>query len=824
MFVWQGKESSEWSLPGTEAVELDSRYDIAKFDLTLGLYEMGDEVQGALSYSTALFDEVTVDRHVGYLCSILKAMAVDSENPITALELLAQDERSLLLRTWTSTQQEYPSHMCVHHLFEQQVERRGEGVAVVFDNQQLTYRELNEQANRLAHHLIGLGVHPDTLVAICVDRSLAMAIGILAILKAGGAYVPLDPTYTSDRLQDILKDADPRIVIADESGRAALGENVLSSRTVIDLNSEVMEGRKSILDYPACNPTVAGLTPHNLMYIIFTSGSTGKPKGVMVEHQGMVNLAMTHPLYGIDASSRVLQFFSFSFDSSALNIFMTLCRGGSLHLLSDAVRSDPAQIWNYLQSHSISHALFTPVVLQSCVDLPPLPALQTLAVAGEAFPASLIHAMQSLAPNGRIVNDYGPTEATVSSISWKRPPGFVGDTVPIGRPIGNKRVYLLNEHRCPVPLGAIGELYLGGVGVARGYLNRPELTDKVFLRDPFAEDPNARMYKTGDMARYLSDGNIVYLGRNDHQVKIRGFRIELGEIEARLVDHPLVDAATVIVMGQGSDKKLVAYVVSQPTDQLVHVLRSHLSSCLPDYMVPAATVRLDALPLTSNGKIDRKALPDPDGDAFARHVYEEPQGMIETTVAQIWSELLNVDKVSRNDNFFALGGHSLLAVRLMNRIATFGVHLPLSTLFASPHLSSFAECVSSRMDKGDSSTSIITPISREGVLPLSFSQQRMWLLAQMEGVSETYHIPSAIRLRGEINREALQRALDTIFARHEALRSVFVNADGQPQVRLLKPDSGIPIRWEDLRGRQDSETELDRMSTSEANTPFDLEH
>jgi hypothetical protein len=384
-------------------------------------------------------------------------------------------------------------------------------------------------------------------------------------------------------------------------------------------------------------------------------------------------------------------------------------------------------------------------------------------------------------------------------------------------------MYILDIHGQLMPLGAIGEIYIGGVGVARGYLNRPDLTSQVFVRDPFSHEPNARMYKTGDLGRYLSEGNIDYLGRNDHQVKVRGFRIELGEIEARLVDHPLVETATVVVIGEGSDKKLVAYVAAVSEKDLVHTLRSYLTLHLPDYMVPAAIIRLDSLPLTTSGKVDRKALPEPDNDAFARHVYEVSQGEIETTVAQIWEELLNIERVGRNDNFFALGGHSLLAVRLMNCIATFGAQLPLSAIFASPTLSAFAECVKNRLDKGEYTLSVIPPISRDGDLPLSSSQQRLWFLAQMEGVSETYHIPSAIRFRGDINHTALQRALDTIFARHEALRSVFVNVDGHPQVRLLPPQSGVPTRYEDLRGRQDAETELERVSTDEANTPFDLE-
>jgi len=571
------------------------------------------------------------------------------------------------------------------------------------------------------------------------------------------------------------------------------------------------------------NPQVQGLTPSNLVYVIFTSGSTGKPKGVMVEHQGLVNLITTrHDVYGINASSRVLQFFSFAFDVSVLNIFMTLCYGGSLYLLPDNIRMDPPRLWEYLERESITQATLTPSVLQNCTYLPSLRTPLTLILGGETAAAMLIKTMRQLIPNGSIVNDYGPTEATVSAIAWKCPPEFNGEIVPIGKPISNKRIYLLDENRQPVPMGAIGELYIGGVGVARGYLNRPELTSKSFLPDPFVENKSARMYKTGDLARHLPDGTLVYLGRNDDQVKIRGFRIELGEIAARLSDHPLVDKAAAITIGEGSDKRLVGYVVSKADDNLLSTLRAHLTSCLPEYMIPAAIIRLDSLPINSNGKLDRKALPVPDSDAYCHQIYEEPRGDVETAIARIWAKVLNIDRVGRNDNFFALGGHSLLAVRLMNRVASLGVQLPLSTVFASPTLSLFAESVSRCMDKESTTDSTIHPVSREGDLALSFSQQRMWFLAQMDGVSETYHMPSAVRLRGELNRDAWQRTLDTLFARHEALRSVFVAVDGQPQVRLLPAQLGLPIRWKDLRSSSDAESELERLSDSEAKDPFDL--
>jgi len=343
----------------------------------------------------------------------------------------------------------------------------------------------------------------------------------------------------------------------------------------------------------------------------------------MVEHQGLPNLVMTrHDVYGISASSRVVQFFSFAFDGCAMDTLSTLCSGASLHILPDAVRYNQRQLWHYLEKNSITQALLPPAIFQGANDLPQLSASLTIILGGESLPAALIQALQPLIPNGRIVNDYGPTEATVSSIAWRCPHGFSGDNVPIGRPVANKRIYILDEHRQPGPLGAIGELYIGGVGVARGYLNRPELTAKAFLPDPFTGNKSARMYKTGDLARYLPDGNIIFLGRNDHQVKIRGFRIELGEIEARLSEHSLVDKAAVITIGEGSNKRLVGYAVAKLRDDLLSTLHSHLMSCLPEYMVPAAIVRLDSLPLNSNGKLDRKGLPAPESDAWLKVCYQ----------------------------------------------------------------------------------------------------------------------------------------------------------------------------------------------------------
>jgi acyl carrier protein len=437
-----------------------------------------------------------------------------------------------------------------------------------------------------------------------------------------------------------------------------------------------------------------------------------------------------------------------------------------------------------------------------------------------------VQACREKLPGAQLHNLYGPTEAAVDVTAWTCPPSFAGGVVPIGLPIANTRIYLLDEQGQPAPLGATGELYIGGDGVARGYLNRPELTAERFVRDPFVADTEARMYRTGDLARYLPDGNLEYLGRNDFQVKIRGFRIELGEIEARLSEHALVRDAVVEARDTGDEKRLAAYVIPADetieTDELVAALRAHLATTLPDYMVPAAFVRMGAWPLTPNGKLDRKALPAPDDEAYARREYEAPQGEIEQTLAGLWRELLQIERVGRQDDFFELGGHSLTATRLLARIRqALGVELPVATVFARSTLMTLAQAVAEASATAQALLPI-APTPRDGVLPLSFAQQRLWFLAQLEGVSATYHIPVALRLRGALDRAALRRALDAVLARHEGLRSVFVAVDGQPQVRLLPETTGLSLIEHDLRGREDASLELARLSKEEARAPFDL--
>ncbi len=559
MFAWQNNEEGEWDLPEVQVSPYHLDLGTTKFDLTLGLQESGEGIVGNLEYATSLFDRTTIERHTGYLRVLLQEMILDEDLSIAAIDVLPISERTLQLRTWNETLESYPDELCLHQLFELQVERTPEAIAVVCGDQSLSYAELNSQANSLAHRLIDLGVQPDSLVAICVERSPAMVIGILAILKAGGAYVPLDPSHASSRLLDILHDASPICVVADQAGLGSLGNASVISLPVVDPHA--------ISTHPISNTVAPPLNSRHLAYVIFTSGTTGKPKGVMIEHQGVVNYVTSQQQkLQIQPSSRMTQFPSFSFDGSVLEIFGMICFGGRLHLLKDDVRLDLNLLWRYLDRHRITHALLTPSLLRNCANLSALDSMSKLLIAGEALPATLLHKLHALVPSGTIINEYGPTEATVAATSWICSEDEYLECAPIGRPLANKTIYLLDSQHRPVPLGAIGEIFIGGVGVARGYLNQPVMTAESFVQDPYSGVFNSRMYKTGDLAKYRPDGNLVYMGRNDHQIKIRGFRIELGEIEARLHEHYLVSEAVVVALGEGSNKRLVAYVIMKATE------------------------------------------------------------------------------------------------------------------------------------------------------------------------------------------------------------------------------------------------------------------
>ncbi|MCG1042450.1 amino acid adenylation domain-containing protein [Mycetohabitans sp. B8] len=669
--------SGHSGLPG---VELLSAQERTNYPLILSVEDDGQ----TLGLTAQSVSSLEPERVCAYMQQALQSLAdVLEAAPDTAvqqLQVLPDAERQLLLDTWNATQQDYPSHLCIHQLFEAQVARTPEATALVYEDQTLSYAQLNARANRLAHRLIELGVQPDVRVALCVERSPALVVGLLAILKAGGAYVPLDPAYPGERLAYILSDAAPAMVLADATGRAALGDAALASRTVLDPNA--------LPALPDTNPSVAKLTARHLAYVIYTSGSTGTPKGVMVEHRSVANLCAWHNrTFGVQSGCRSALTAGMAFDASAWELWPSLIGGGTLFIPSQAVCKEVPALLQWWQQQPLDVTfLVTPLAEMALADQRTPAELRYLLTGGECFP----QLTQPLPAELTLVNQYGPTETTVVATSGQL---SAEDTLPhIGRPIANTRIYLLDRYGQPVPLGAVGELYIGGAGVARGYLNRPELTAERFVPDPFSSEADARLYKTGDMARYLPDGNLVFLGRNDDQVKVRGFRIEPGEIEACLTAHPQVRDAVVLACGEGSDKRLVAYVQAEANEQLASTLRAHVAANLPEYMVPSAFVRLDAWPLTPNGKLDRRALPEPDADALAHQAYEAPQGELETTLAQIWSKLLGVEQVGRHDSFFALGGHSLLAVQLVLLVQkSFNVEISVRILFEAPSVAKLAE-------------------------------------------------------------------------------------------------------------------------------------
>ena len=642
------------------------------YPLTLNVDDLGD------GYAFTALAQVDAQRFCGYMHNALSALVEALEQAprqaINRLSILGPEERQQLLVRFNATEVNYNLDQTLHGMFEAQVLRTPHAVAVKAGEQQLSYQQLNEHANRLAHHLRERGVQPDSRVGICLERGLDMVIGLFAILKAGGGYVPLDPAYPQERIAYMLQDSAPVVVLAQAATRALLGDV-----TVIDLDHSTWHQQ------PCVNPQVAGLTARHTAYVIYTSGSTGQPKGVINEHAGVVNrLLWMQDAYGLKAHDAVLQKTPFSFDVSVWEFFWPLFTGARLVMARPGGHKDPAYLCEVIEAENITTLHFVPSMLDVFLahgDVSQAAGLVRVMCSGEALPGSLVRRFKQQLTGIGLYNLYGPTEAAVDVTAWNCARPDVPDNTPIGKPIANTRMYVLDGQLQPVPLGVVGELFIAGVQVARGYLNRAQLTAERFLDDPFAP---GRMYRTGDVGRYLPDGNIEYLGRNDDQVKIRGLRIELGEIQARLIEHPAVNDAVVVVR----DERLVAYYTGLPSD--IDGLRAQLLQHLPDFMVPALFVHLPVMPLSPNGKLDRKALPAPGMDALSVREYEAPQGDTEILLARLWSELLKVERVGRHDNFFELGGHSLLAVSLIGRLRQEGMEADVRALFEQPTLAGYA--------------------------------------------------------------------------------------------------------------------------------------
>ncbi|MBN3890742.1 MAG: non-ribosomal peptide synthase/polyketide synthase [Nostoc sp. JL31] len=791
----------------------------AKFDLTLSMENTATGVVGVWEYSTDLFDASTIERMTGHFVTLLESIIANPQQSISQLPLLTEVEQQQLLVEWNNTQADYPLDKCLHQLFEEQVARTPDAVAVVFENQQLTYQQLNCRANELAHYLQSLGVGADVLVGICLERSIEMVVGLLGILKAGGAYVPLDADYPSDRLSYMLEDAQVRVLLTQQQLKEKLPQY---QGQVVYLDTDW----QFISQFSQDNP-ITTVQDSNLAYVIYTSGSTGKPKGAMNTHLGICNrLLWMQQAYQLTALDCILQKTPFSFDVSVWEFLWPLITGAHLVVAKPGGHKDSAYLVNLILEQQVTHVHFVPSMLQVFLEEPSLEncrSLKRVICSGEALPVELQERFFARL-ECELHNLYGPTEAAIDVTYWQCFPNGNLRTVPIGRAIANTQIYILDEHLQPVPVGVAGELHIGGAGLARGYLNRPELTKEKFISNPF---DNSKLYKTGDLARYLPDGTIEYIGRIDNQVKIRGFRIELGEIEVLLNQYEEVQASCVIAReGTTGDKRLVAYIVphqhSKPT---TNELRQFLKAKLPDYMVPSAFVILELMPLTSNGKVDRRALPAPDLYSEIKDKYVAPLTPIEEILAQTWSQVLQLPQVAIHDNFFELGGHSLLATQLVSRIRNiFKVELPLRELFAAATLAELAREIE-QLQQQDLQLSAppILPRAENVQLALSYAQQRLWFLDQFEPNSPFYNMSIALRLAGTVEVAALEQSFQEIIHRHEALRTNFITVDGQA-TQIIQTETNWTVSIVDLKHLSTTKQEIasQQLVQQQAIQPFEL--
>jgi amino acid adenylation domain-containing protein len=761
---------------------------VAEADLTLS-FAPGQPGEITADYQAARVTDDTIARLLSSLAELLAGMAGNPGRRVGDLPLIADEERAVILGQWSGPSVPRQDTVPAHELLARQAIAAPGAIAMIHGERQVSYRELDERANQLAHHLRGLGVAPGGRVAVCTTRSPEMVIGMLAVLKTGAAYLPIDPGYPVKRVSFLLADAVPGALLTDSRTRGRLPD---STAVAVELDT----GWPEISAQPVTPPDVR-TRPDDLAYIIYTSGSTGQPKGVEIPHSGLNNLIRWHQdTYRLTDADRTTQLAGTSFDASVWEIWPTLTAGGTLHL-ADPSPSVP-DLMRWLAERKITVA-FLPTPLAELMLDEPWPAgcaLRYLLTGGDT-----LHRPPPAGLPFTLVNHYGPTENTVVTTAGEVPSeAGAGRREPsIGRPIANTRVYLLDSRMQPVPVGVPGELYVGGAGLARGYLNRPELTRQRFVSDPFSEDPGARLYRTGDVVSWRPDGSIDFRGRADSQVKVNGVRIELGEIEAAATTHPDVAEAAVLVREDTpGHRRLVAYVVGRAAGRPgVAELREWLSAALPAFMVPAAFVEMDALPLTQHGKVDRRRLPAP-GAGRARGLgdFTAPRDGTEAELAALWEELLGIVPIGALDDFFALGGNSLAATRIVIRLReAYGLDLPLSCVLAEPTIRALAGEVERRgREPVGLASKPILPVARTGRHPLTHAQREIWLLDQLAGDGITYNIPLRLELRGELRPEALRQALRSIVARHEPLRTTFPMVGGDPvQAVADPPELDLPV-------------------------------
>ena len=817
----------EFRLEGLKIEESRLAEPLSDSALSLDVILDNDRLHLNLKYQSALFDEWRINRMLGHLKTLLEGCVANPDQSIATLPLLTEIEQQQILKEWNNTVREYPSDKCIHTLFEQQAQATPDAVALMFENQQLTYGELNCRANQLAHLLLARDIKMDQTVALLMNRSMELLISILAILKAGGAYLPLDPKHPWERLQTILDDAAPKLLLTTGSHQ----ESLIGHLNVDVLNIDALQSELDAADKR--DPNIP-INPGNLAYVLYTSGSTGIPKGVMIEHGSVINLTcalQTQVFDNVDKRPlRVALNTPITFDASVQQ-WTRLLGGDCIILLPEEVSHDTQAFIAALRAQHVDVLGCTPTQLRLLFDeglfndAGNSPAI--VLCGGEAIDDELWR-LATAHQRSHIFNVYGPTECTVDAtcclIDAKT------NSPNIGRPLANVQAYILDRNQQPVPIGIPGELWLGGAGVGRGYLNKPELTASSFIPDPHANSPNARLYKTGDLACYLPDGNIEYLGRIDFQIKLRGYRIELGEIESLLRQHPSVkDAVAIVREDAPGDQRLTAYVTPAGTGVDTGELRHILAAKLPEYMVPGIIVCLVVFPLTSSGKTDRNALPAPAqcrsqlGNAFT-----PPSTLYEKKIAAIWSEVMALDRPGLHDNFFELGGHSLLATRVISRInRAFGTQLPLRDLFESPTIAGLAQALQelTQNEQGGAGDFIGIPLiprqQQRTNAPLSFAQQRLWFLDQLYPDKADYNLQQLLQLDGPLNIAALCDALNAVINRHEALRTTFAKHGDETQQHIA-PELVIEVPLLDLCGHHDAASELQQHVDDETSRPFDL--
>jgi amino acid adenylation domain-containing protein len=789
-----------------------------------------------ISYDASRFEAAFVNQVLRHLATLLESIVARPEARIADLSLLSEAERQMLFVEWNGATEADSDAACVHELFEAQVESRPDATAVVAEEGSLTYRELNERANRLAHYLRGLGVGPEVPVGLCMARSLDALVGLLGTLKAGGVYLPLDPEYPQERLSFMLEDANVSVLLTHQYLLFDLPVAAAASE-VVCLDSEW----DAVAEHPAVNPASLAST-HNLAYVIFTSGSTGRPKGVSVPHGDAArHLRRIRRTFGMTETDRVLQFASLNFDVSVEQLLTPLCCGATVFLRAPYAFDNPADFFGRVEDERLTVVNVPPPFWGQLTQSPafvtgePPATLRLMIVGGDAMPAEALRRWRNSAfRTVRLLNAYGPTETIITAAVFDVPPESEPDAtlrgVPIGRGVGGRQLYVLNGAGRACGIGVRGELHIGGL-MARGYLGRPELTAERFVPDAFGSEPGARLYRTGDMVRWTTDGVLEFFGRTDAQVKVRGYRIEVGEVEAAIGEQEWVrEVAVAAREGEGGDKRLVAYVVAAEGEEWrVGELRDTLREKLPDYMLPSAFVNLATLPLTPNGKLDRRALPEPDAERpELKESFVAAGTPTEEKLVELWAEVLGVSRIGVNDNFFDLGGDSLLATQLMSRVQkTFQVEAALRDFFDAPTIADLAQNIEAAEQVSDRGAS--SPIRRneggdlEVPPPLSFAQERLWFMSRLDPRSPAFNIPASFELKGTLDVSALEQTFGEIVRRHEALRTTFDEVEGAP-VQLVNPAQPFSLPVTDLGRLSEPEQrqEVARRSFEEVRRVFDL--